>query len=105
MKAFKFALATILLLGAVGATLVVNPILAQTPNPGPEAKPNEVVVFALKNASASEVARVLGEIFNGPRQGDGSRRNTISVAVDARVNSVVVFAPPARLDEIKALTP
>jgi hypothetical protein len=106
MTTRKLGLAVCLLLGVAGSTLVVRPSLAQVPNPGPEAKPSEVVVFALKHASASEVARVLGQLYNendrttagGPR-----RIPTISVAVDGRANAVVVFAPSSRLDEIKAL--
>jgi hypothetical protein len=102
----KLGLAACLALGVAGSTLIVHPALAQVPNPVPEGKSSEVVVFALKHADASKVARMLSQLYNENERtptGGPRRIPTLSVTVDDRANSVVIFAPSARLDEIKAL--
>ena len=100
----KLGLAVSLLLGVAGATLIVNPILAQTPNPGSDAKPSELVVFTLKHSSASEVARMLNELFNGPATPVGGANGSlrvIFVAVDHRAQLRDRFGAgqPARRDQ------
>src|SRR5262245_60858594 len=89
-----------LVVGVAIATLLVQPSFAQ-PNPGSEAKPSELVVFTLKHANAVDVSRVLSDLYG--MDSNDPRVKTIRVAVDQRVNSLVVSAPSSRIDEIRAL--
>jgi Bacterial type II/III secretion system short domain len=80
-----------------GSVLLVNALLAQTPQknaPTPE-KPNEVLVLPLKHAAAVEVTQALAGIFP-----DSARS---SIGVDQRSNAIIIAAPSGRIAEIKDL--
>lgn len=87
-----------LLVAAMSAALLVQPVFAQTPLKKDErpATPNEVTIVPIKHAVASEVAQVIGQLF-----GDQQRGGTTMVTADMHTNSVIVSAQPNRISEIK----
>jgi hypothetical protein len=87
-----------LLVAAMAAALVVNPVLAQQPQKIDEkpTTPNEITIVPLKHSVASEVAQVIGQLF-----GDQQRGGTTMVTADMHTNSVIVSAQPNRISEIK----
>ncbi len=95
-------LVTVLLLvivqGLSPATAAADqPSKGTAPASAPPAR-KEVQIFQLKYARATELARVVKEVF--PKQ---AWAEALSVGVDERTNAVIVAAPADRIAEIEAL--
>ncbi len=58
-----------------------------------------VEIVALERGQATEIARMVGEQFRGR----GSGAQGVIVTADARTNSLVINAPAAQLEQVKAL--
>ncbi|MEE8170664.1 MAG: secretin N-terminal domain-containing protein [Phycisphaerae bacterium] len=63
----------------------------------------KVRLFPLEKASAPRAKEMLEELYSGIGQAGGGSVIPISVAVDERINALIVFAPPGEMTSVSEL--